>query len=199
MADVEPILPTILPQKNKKTYIYCLHGKQACQPLLDVFSIRFVCLRSGGQAAGLLATAAVLSSTSPVLAGLLLPLGWVYARLQRYYRKSSRELRRLDSTSRCATFLFCLFRRNRPSPIGSDRTAPPPRTATLLLLCWLLVGTGVSRWGGWGWGGYYMVVLPSIFGLLLSRRYVSAVIVFTRVIYTSVQFAYITYIHTTYK
>lgn len=57
---------------------------------------------SGGQAAGLLATAAVLSSTSPLLAALLLPLGWIYARLQRYYRSSSRELRRLDSTSRCA-------------------------------------------------------------------------------------------------
>lgn len=57
-------------------------------------------MRSGDQAAGLLATAAVLSSTSPMLAALLLPLGWVYARLQRYYRSSSRELRRLDSTSR---------------------------------------------------------------------------------------------------
>lgn len=52
------------------------------------------------KAAGLLATAVVLSSTSPVLAALFLPLGWVYAKLQRYYRSSSRELRRLDSTSR---------------------------------------------------------------------------------------------------
>lgn len=52
------------------------------------------------KAAGLLATAVVLSSASPVLAALFLPLGWVYAKLQRYYRSSSRELRRLDSTSR---------------------------------------------------------------------------------------------------
>lgn len=52
------------------------------------------------KAAGLSATAVVLSSASPVLAALFLPLGWVYAKLQRYYRSSSRELRRLDSTSR---------------------------------------------------------------------------------------------------
>lgn len=58
-----------------------------------------------GQAAGLLATAVVLSSTSPALAALFLPLGWVYAKLQRYYRSSSRELRRLDSTSRWAHLL----------------------------------------------------------------------------------------------
>lgn len=52
------------------------------------------------QAAGLLATAVVLSSTSPLLLALFLPLGVVYAKLQKYYRSSSRELRRLDSTSR---------------------------------------------------------------------------------------------------
>lgn len=52
------------------------------------------------QAAGLMATMVVLSSTSPILLLIFLPLGVVYGRLQRYYRRSSRELRRLDSTSR---------------------------------------------------------------------------------------------------
>lgn len=52
-----------------------------------------------------MATAVVLTSTSPPLLALFLPLGVVplgvvYAKLQRYYRSSSRELRRLDSTSR---------------------------------------------------------------------------------------------------
>ncbi|CAN0464373.1 unnamed protein product [Ectocarpus sp. 12 AP-2014] len=59
------------------------------------------------QAAGLSATAVVLSSASPILAALFLPLGWVYAKLQRYYRSSSRELRRLDSTSRSP--IYALF------------------------------------------------------------------------------------------
>ncbi|CAB1098653.1 ABC [Ectocarpus sp. CCAP 1310/34] len=59
------------------------------------------------QAAGLSVTAVVLSSASPVLAALFLPLGWVYAKLQRYYRSSSRELRRLDSTSRSP--IYALF------------------------------------------------------------------------------------------
>ncbi|CAM9097728.1 unnamed protein product [Laminaria digitata] len=59
------------------------------------------------QAAGLLATAVVLSSTSPLLLVLFLPLGVVYAKLQRYYRSSSRELRRLDSTSRSP--MYALF------------------------------------------------------------------------------------------
>lgn len=57
-------------------------------------------LRAMSQAAGLLATGVVLTLTSPFLLALFLPLGIVYGKLQRYYRSTSRELRRLDSTSR---------------------------------------------------------------------------------------------------
>lgn len=88
-----------LPQKARAAVaIFIVHA--SLPPVLLLMLLFSFCLRSGDQAAGLLATAAVLSSTSPMLAALLLPLGWVYARLQRYYRSSSRELRRLDSTSR---------------------------------------------------------------------------------------------------
>lgn len=98
----------LAPSNRLRAVLWRVVATMCCHKIKSIFvslsatpGLSFFCLNCGGQAAGLLATAAVLSSTSPLLAALLLPLGWIYARLQRYYRSSSRELRRLDSTSRC--------------------------------------------------------------------------------------------------
>lgn len=45
-------------------------------------------------------TLAVVSVTTPAFIGLIIPLGAMYIWIQRYYLRSSRELKRLDSVSR---------------------------------------------------------------------------------------------------
>lgn len=42
----------------------------------------------------------VISSSTPVFVALILPLGGIYLYIQRYYLRTSRELKRLDSVSR---------------------------------------------------------------------------------------------------
>lgn len=49
---------------------------------------------------GLLGIAVVLSCVQVMFLVLLLPFGYIYSKLQFYYRSTSRELRRLDSVSR---------------------------------------------------------------------------------------------------
>lgn len=45
-------------------------------------------------------TLAVISATTPAFIALILPLAGVYYYVQRYYLRTSRELKRLDSVSR---------------------------------------------------------------------------------------------------
>lgn len=45
-------------------------------------------------------TLAVISAATPVFIALIIPLAFVYLWIQRYYLRSSRELKRLDSTTR---------------------------------------------------------------------------------------------------
>lgn len=45
-------------------------------------------------------TLAVISSSTPVFIALIVPLSGVYYWVQRYYLRTSRELKRLDSVSR---------------------------------------------------------------------------------------------------
>ena len=45
-------------------------------------------------------TLAVISTSTPVFVALILPLSAVYYWVQRYYLRTSRELKRLDSVSR---------------------------------------------------------------------------------------------------
>lgn len=45
-------------------------------------------------------TLAIISSTTPAFVALIVPLSGVYYWVQRYYLRTSRELKRLDSVSR---------------------------------------------------------------------------------------------------
>lgn len=45
-------------------------------------------------------TLVVISASTPAFVALILPLGGVYYWIQRYYLRTSRELKRLDSVSR---------------------------------------------------------------------------------------------------
>ncbi|KAL9616795.1 MAG: hypothetical protein Q9160_008358 [Pyrenula sp. 1 TL-2023] len=45
-------------------------------------------------------TLGVISVTTPIFIVLIIPLGWVYVSVQKYYLRTSRELKRLDSVSR---------------------------------------------------------------------------------------------------
>lgn len=45
-------------------------------------------------------TLAVISTATPVFIALIVPLGGVYYWVQRYYLRTSRELKRLDSVSK---------------------------------------------------------------------------------------------------
>ena len=55
-------------------------------------------------AAGLAGVAAVLCFVQPYLAAAVLPLVLLYRRLQRYYRATSRELRRLDAVAKSPVY-----------------------------------------------------------------------------------------------
>ena len=45
-------------------------------------------------------TLVLIAASTPVFVILIVPLGIVYLYIQRYYLRTSRELKRLDSTSR---------------------------------------------------------------------------------------------------
>lgn len=45
-------------------------------------------------------TLAVISASTPAFIALIIPLGAIYLWIQRYYLRTSRELKRLDSVSR---------------------------------------------------------------------------------------------------
>lgn len=48
----------------------------------------------------------IISATTPIFAVLIIPLALIYIFMQRYYLKTKRELKRLDSTSRSPVFAF---------------------------------------------------------------------------------------------
>lgn len=62
--------------------------------LARVFNMLFVNVAKSGF------TLAVVSVSTPAFIGLILPLGAMYVWIQRYYLRTSRELKRLDSVSR---------------------------------------------------------------------------------------------------
>ncbi|KAK5002395.1 ATP-binding cassette glutathione S-conjugate transporter ycf1, partial [Cryomyces antarcticus] len=49
-------------------------------------------------------TLVVISTSTPAFIALILPLGAIYLYIQRYYLRTSRELKRLDSTSRSPVY-----------------------------------------------------------------------------------------------
>ncbi|KAJ0426972.1 P-loop containing nucleoside triphosphate hydrolase protein [Aspergillus carlsbadensis] len=53
-----------------------------------------------GNAAKTIFTLIVIASTTPLFLILVIPLGWVYLNYQKYYLRTSRELKRLDSVTR---------------------------------------------------------------------------------------------------
>jgi ATP-binding cassette subfamily C (CFTR/MRP) protein 1 len=64
------------------------------QVLARTFNMLFV------NSARALFTLAVISASTPVFVALIIPLSLVYYWVQRYYLRTSRELKRLDSVSR---------------------------------------------------------------------------------------------------
>lgn len=51
-----------------------------------------------------IATIAIISVSTPPFVALVIPLGCLYLYIQRYYLRTSRELKRLDSTSRSPVY-----------------------------------------------------------------------------------------------
>jgi ABC-type multidrug transport system fused ATPase/permease subunit len=49
---------------------------------------------------------AIISAGTPIFAVLIIPLALIYIFMQRYYLKTKRELKRLDSTSRSPVFAY---------------------------------------------------------------------------------------------
>ncbi|KAL3463968.1 P-loop containing nucleoside triphosphate hydrolase protein [Aspergillus heterothallicus] len=57
-----------------------------------------------GNAAKTIFTLMVIASSTPAFIALIIPLGWVYLNYQKYYLRTSRELKRLDSVTRSPIF-----------------------------------------------------------------------------------------------
>lgn len=71
---------------------------------------------------GLLGIAIVLSYVQVMFLLLLLPFGYIYSKLQFYYRSTSRELRRLDSVSRSPIYASFTETLNGSSTIRAFKT-----------------------------------------------------------------------------
>ena len=71
--------------------------RQLCTKYVCMEAFVSAALLTGSQAAF---TLVVISASTPIFVALILPLGGLYLYIQRYYLRTSRELKRLDSVSR---------------------------------------------------------------------------------------------------